>query len=75
MMNTHAHIWVWLQDNELYKAVYMPANRTLTVSNERDEIIIQYKGISFQQLARVEHLFVQLGAKKMDGRKEPFTYL
>lgn len=75
MVTTHAHIWVWMQENELYKAVYVPAKRTLTVSNERDEIILQYKGISVQQLARVEFLFVQLGAKKMDGHKEPFTYL
>jgi len=75
MMNMNVHIWVWMQNNELYKAVYTPATHTLTVSNEQDEIILQYKAISLQQLARVEHLFVTLGAKKMNGHKEPFTYL
>jgi hypothetical protein len=75
MMKTNTHVWIWMQDHEVYKAVYVQMNRSLTVSNEKDEIILQYKGISYEQLARVVRLFMQLGAKKMDGRREPFTYL
>lgn len=74
-MDSNTHIWIWLQDHELYKAVYKPMDHTLVVLNERDEIILQYKGITAEQLARLEQLFLQLGAKKMDGHKEPFTYL
>jgi hypothetical protein len=75
MRNTHVRIWVWMQDNEVFKAVYIPESRILTISNERDDIILQYKGINAEQLARVEHLFVTLGGKKINGRSEPFTYL
>lgn len=75
MINTQARIWIWMQDNEVFKAVYIPATRVLTISNERDDLILQYKGINSEQLARVEYLFVTLGAKKINGRSEPFTYL
>ena len=75
MISTHARIWVWMQDNEMFKAVYIPESRVLTISNERDDLILQYKGINSEQLARVEYLFMTLGAKKINGRSKPFTYL
>jgi hypothetical protein len=75
MMDTTTRVWVWVQNNELYKAVYKSNDRTLVVSNERDDVILQYKGISLELLARLEALFVQLGAKNLNDRNEPFTYL
>jgi len=75
MGNKNQRIWIWQHDAELYKAVYNPAERTFLVSNERDETILRYKGITAEQLARLETLFLQCGAKHLDGHKEPFTYL
>jgi hypothetical protein len=75
MKNTKERIWIWLQDNELYKAVYNPTDRTFLVLNERDEILIKYTGLTAEQLTRLEMLFVHIGAKHLDGHTEPFTYL
>ena len=75
MVNKNLRIWIWLQENELYKAVYSSTDCTLIVTNERDEIILQHMGITSEQLNRLEVLFLTIGAKRMDGHKEPFTYL
>jgi hypothetical protein len=75
MVNKNVRIWIWLQENELYKAVYSSIDCTLIVTNERDEIILKHTGITSEQLTRLEVLFLTLGAKRMDGHKEPFTYL
>lgn len=75
MKNSNQYIWVWLHDLELYKAVYEPTKRTLIVSNEQGNVILQYKSIISKQLIRLEELFFQLGAKHLDGRNEPFIYL
>jgi hypothetical protein len=75
MINKNTRIWIWLQENELFKAVYNPADGTLIVTNERDEIILKRTGIASEQLKRLEELFLTIGAKRMDGNKEPFTYL
>ena len=68
-------IWIWLQENTVNKAVYNPTDRTLIVYNEHDEIILKRTGITAEQLNALEALFLQLGAKRIDGHKEPFTYL
>jgi hypothetical protein len=75
MNSKNLRIWVWLQDDTLNKAVYNPANQTLIVYNEKDEIIQKRMGITPEQLTALEVLFLQLGAKRLDGHKEPYTYL
>jgi hypothetical protein len=55
--------------------VYNSMDYTLIVYNERDEIILKHTGIISEQLTRLEVLFLTIGAKRIDGHKEPFTYL
>lgn len=75
MINRNARIWIWLQELELYKAVYNPDDRTLIIYNERSEIILKRTGITPEQLIQLEVLFLSLGAKRIDGQQEPFTIL
>jgi hypothetical protein len=75
MNNKNTRIWIWMQENQLHKAVYNPTDNSLIVYNELDEIILKRTGISPEQLTQLEALFISLGAKRMDGHKEPFTYL
>lgn len=69
------HIWVWMHENSLYKAVYSVCEQLLVVYNERGEIILKRKGVTPDQFLRLEALFMSMGAKRLDGHKEPFTYL
>jgi hypothetical protein len=75
MNNKHQKIWIWLQDNELYKATYDPLDQTVIISSERNEILLKRTGVTPEQLIQLELVFTALGAKRIDGHKEPFTYL
>jgi hypothetical protein len=75
MSTKNQRIWIWLQENNLQKAVYNPTDRTLIVYDAQDQIILKRTGITPEQLNALEVLFLQLGAKRLDGHKEPFTYL
>ena len=75
MKEQNAHVWIWMENTLLQKAVYTPKDRTLVVYNENDEVIIRRRGITPEQLASLKVLFLHLSAKRIDGKKEPFTYL
>jgi hypothetical protein len=75
MKEKNSHIWIWIENNLLQKAVYTQKDQTLVVYNENDEIVIRRTGITPEQLASLEILFIHLSAKRIDGKKEPFTYL
>jgi hypothetical protein len=75
MKNKGTQIWIWIEENTFHKAVYNPADRTLIIYNEWDEIILKRTGISPEQFLSFEVLFFHFGAKRIDGQKEPFTYL
>jgi hypothetical protein len=75
MENKNLRIWIWLQDNELHKAVYNPTSNCLIICNQHDEIILKRTGITPEQLTQLEVLFLRLGAKRMDDHNQPFTYL
>ena len=68
-------IWIWIQDNKLFKAVCNPLERSLTIYNENDEILVQRKGLTPNQIKTIEIVFSKKGAKRIDGNQEPFTYL
>jgi hypothetical protein len=69
------HVWVWMQENSVHKAVYSVCEQLLIVYNEREEIILTRKGVTLEQFLRLEALFMSMGAKCLDGHEAPFTYL
>lgn len=75
MAEKNTCIWVWLQDSEVYKAVYRLTDRTFILFNSQDEIILTYRALTLEQLHELQALFLRIGAKQIDNRKEPFTYL
>lgn len=75
MVKKNERIWIWLQDYEVYKAVYNETDRRLILFNSQDEIILTYIGLTAEQVQELEALFVRIGAKQIDNRTEPFTYL
>lgn len=68
-------IWVWMQDSEIYKAVYRQKDCSLFVFNSQDELILSYRGMTAFQLNELEQLLFQLGAKILGLCTEPFVYL
>ncbi|MBN1861882.1 MAG: hypothetical protein JW840_10540 [Candidatus Thermoplasmatota archaeon] len=75
MKNTHEHIWVWVQDSLLYKAVYRLKDCSFIVYNDQDEVILRYTGVTPEQLEQLQRMFVRIGAKQLPNQAAPFTYL
>jgi hypothetical protein len=68
-------IWIWMQDSEIYKAVYRQKNCSLFVFNIQDELILCYHGLTTFQLNELEQLLFRLGAKQLGLCSEPFVFL
>jgi hypothetical protein len=75
MDKKNQRVWIWLKDCELYKAVYYSADRKMVVFNEQDDIILIYTDVTAEKLKELEKFFARVGAKHLDNRSEPFTYL
>lgn len=75
MEKKNHRVWMWLEDSELFKAVYYSTDRKMVVFNEQDEIILTYTDVTAEQLKELETFFARVGAKHLDNRSEPFTYL
>jgi hypothetical protein len=68
-------IWIWMQDSEIYKAVYRQKDCSLLVFNTQDELILTYHGLTTFQLNELEQLLFRLGAKQLGLCSEPFVFL
>lgn len=75
MSKTTAKIWIWLDGTTLIKAVYNPLNHTLTILDETERILLKRIGITAEQAYQLAAKLAVIGAKRMDGNSEPFTYL
>jgi len=75
MPKTTAKIWIWLDGTTLIKAVYNPLNRTLTILDETDRLLLKRIGLSPEQAYQLAAKLALIGAKRMDDNREPFTYL
>ena len=75
MTPKHCKIWIWIQNNELWKAVYDSEKQLFIVYNGQEMLLFQRKGITPAQFHVIEIIIIQMGAKRLDNKNEPFTYL
>jgi hypothetical protein len=75
MTTTGVKIWIWVQNNRILKAISNQETGTITIYDESDNIILRRTGLSKQQIKTIELIFATYSMKRIDDRKEPFTYL
>jgi len=75
MKKTDSKIWIWIEGNNLFKAVYSSSGEYLTIYNKYDEILMQRKQVTLDQMDTIETVFLKKGAKRIDHCKEPFIYI
>ena len=75
MKNNNIKIWIWICNGRVYKAISRPGDGTLTIYDEHDNILIKRTGLTPAQIKKIEIVLSSSGAKRMDGHREPFTYL
>ncbi|MCK4332685.1 MAG: hypothetical protein KAV40_03810 [Thermoplasmatales archaeon] len=75
MVNKNVKTWIWMQNNRLLKAVLNQNTGTLTIYDEYDNILLRRMGLTKQQTKNIEIIFSNHCIKRVDGHREPFTYL
>jgi hypothetical protein len=74
-MNKNMKIWIWIQNNRLLKAISNKNTGTLTIYDDRDNLILKRTGLTKQQVKKIEMYLSNQQAKRIDDPREPFTYL
>ena len=75
MLRKNTKIWIWVQNNRLLKAVSNQDMGTLTIYDERDNILLKRTGLTRQQVKKIEICLSSQRVKRIDDHREPFTYI
>ncbi len=75
MVNKNVKTWIWMQNNRLLKAVLNQNTGTLSIYDEYNNILLRRMGLTKQQIKNIEIIFSNHCIKRVDGHREPFTYL
>jgi len=75
MTQQNIHIWVWIQNNRVIKAILNSDMGILKIYDEDDNLILKRTGLNKIQIKEVEECIIKYGAKKIDGQTQSFRYL
>jgi len=69
------HIWIWLQNGKIVKAISNVEDGTIRIFDENDRLIMKRTGLTRFQIKQIELNLLIYGAKKLSKQAEPFKYL
>jgi len=75
MNNQNVHIWIWLQNGKLTKAILNSDEGVIRIYDEDDNLILKRTGLNKNQVKQIETCIIKYGAKKLDKHAEPFKFL
>jgi len=74
LLRKNTKIWIWIQNNRLLKAISNQDMGTLTIYDERDNILLKRTGLTILQVKKIEIYLSSQRVKQIDDHREPFTY-
>jgi hypothetical protein len=75
MSKENLHIWIWLQNGKIIKAITNTEEGTLKIFDENDCLIMKRVGLNKLQVKEIENNIKKYGAKKLNTAAEPFRFL
>ena len=75
MTGKNVHIWIWLQEGKMMKAVLDLDTCVLKILDEDDNLILKRTGLNKKQVKEVENCIIKYGAKRLDSHTQSFRYL
>ena len=75
MSKENLHIWIWLQNGKIIKAITNTEEGTLKIFDENDCLIMKRVGLNKLQVKEIENNIKKYGAKKLNTTAEPFRFL
>jgi len=74
-MTNNTHIWIWLQNGSLMKAVLDTDEGVLRIFDENDNLVLKRTGLNKLLVKQIEECIIKYGAKRLDAHAEPFKFL
>jgi len=75
IIKKNTHIWIWLQNGKILKAILSVENGTIKIYDENDNLIMKRTGLTRFQVKQIEINFLRYGAKRLGKHAEPFKFL
>ena len=75
MSKENLHIWIWLQNGKIIKAITNAEEGTLKIFDENDCLIMKRVGLNKLQIKEIENNIIKYGAKELNTTAEPFRFL
>jgi len=75
MTDKHVHIWIWLQNNRLIKAVLDSDTGILKIYDEDDRMILKRTGLNKKEVKEIENCIIRYGAKRLNSQTQSFRFL
>ena len=75
MTSNNVHIWIWLQNGKLMKAITNVELGTIKIYDDNDNLILKRTGLNRIQVKQIEVTIKKYGAKKLSTHAEPFKFL
>lgn len=75
MIKKNTHIWIWIENGKILKAISCIEDGTLRIYNEDDNLILKRTGLTKFQVKQVELHLLKYGAKRLNKHAEPFKFL
>lgn len=74
-MTNNTHIWIWLQNRSIMKAILDTEEGILRIFDENDNLVLKRTGLNKQLIKQIEVCIIRYGAKRLDAHEEPFKFL
>jgi len=75
MIQKNTNIWIWIQNDKIFKAILNHDEGTIRIFDENDNLIYKRTGLSRFHIKQIENTIIQYGAKRLDTHAEPFKFL
>jgi len=75
MSKENLHIWIWIQNGKIIKAITNAEEGILKIFDENDCLIMKRVGLNKLQIKEIENNIKKYGAKKLNTAAEPFRFL
>ena len=74
-MPKNTHIWIWLQNKNIMKAILDTEEGNIRIFDENDNLVLKRTGLNKQLIKQIEICIVKYGAKRLNAHEEPFRFL
>lgn len=72
---TKVHVWMWIQNGKIFKAILSPADGIIKVYDKHDRLLLKRTGLNKIEVKKIERTIIKFNRNKFNKNAEPFRFL